>query len=64
MRLGVALKVEDGSKRAAEPALLSVLRQVGAISAGEFTRLSKYSTPVILNTRDEAVGALSAALTF
>ena len=32
MKLGVALKVEDGAKRAAEPALLAVLRRIGAIS--------------------------------
>ncbi len=29
MQLGIALKVEDGAKRAAEPALLAVLRRVG-----------------------------------
>ena len=51
MRLGVALKVEDGAKRAAEPALLAVLRQIDAIDAdrirspGEIRRRPKSSTP-------------------
>ncbi len=38
-RLGVALKVEDGAKRAAEPALLAVLRHIDAIGAAELDRL-------------------------
>ena len=57
-KLGVALKVEDGSKRAAEPALIAVLRQVDAISSDEMDRLAKYSRPEILNTRNEVVGYL------
>jgi L-asparaginase II len=56
MRIGVALKVEDGNKRAAEPALLAILRQIDAIGVDEFERLSKYSTPELLNTRHEVVG--------
>ena len=35
MTVGVALKVEDGSKRAAEPAILAVLRRIDAIGAAE-----------------------------
>jgi L-asparaginase II len=62
MRLGVALKVEDGSKRAAEPAILAVLRSIDAISADEFDRLGKYSTPEIRNTRDEVVGNFRTVL--
>ncbi len=62
MRLGVALKVEDGSKRAAEPALLAVLHHIGAIDANNVASLSKHWNPQILNTRNEVVGALSARL--
>lgn len=58
LRIGVALKVEDGAKRAAEPALLAVLRHIDAIGADELGRLSKYATPEILNTRNEVVGYL------
>ena len=64
LRTGVALKVEDGSKRAAEPALLAVLRRIDAISASELDRLAKYSTPEILNTRNEAVGSIRVQLQF
>ncbi len=62
LKLGIALKVEDGAKRAAEPALLAVLRKVGSIDAAEAQRLVNYSAPVILNTRDEPVGSLSVTL--
>jgi L-asparaginase II len=64
LRLGVALKVEDGAKRAAEPALLAVLRHIDAISAGELGRLVKYSAPEILNTRNELVGSFRVSLEF
>ena len=37
MKVGVALKVEDGSKRAAEPAILAVLRHIDAIGAASST---------------------------
>ena len=62
MRLGVALKVEDGAKRAAEPALLRVLKNLGAIDANVFNSLSKYAAPDIINTRNEVVGSIQANL--
>jgi L-asparaginase II len=64
MRVGVALKVEDGSKRAAEPAIVAVLRHIDAIGADEFDLLSKYSNPEILNTRNEPVGYVRTTLHF
>ena len=64
VRLGVALKVEDGAKRAAEPALLAVLRHIDAISVAELDRLVKFAQPQILNTRDEVVGTLRTVLQF
>jgi L-asparaginase II len=60
LRIGVALKVEDGSKRAAEPALLAVLRSIDAIGASECSHLSPYGSPDILNTRNEVVGHVRA----
>jgi len=60
MRTGVALKVEDGAWRAAEPALLAVLRQIDAIGAGELDLLARYAQPAILNTRNETVGSIRA----
>ena len=64
MRIGVALKVEDGNKRAAEPALLSVLRRIDAIDSTEFDRLSKYSNPELLNTRQEVVGRVRTTISW
>lgn len=62
MKLGVALKVEDGAKRASEPALLAVLHHLDAISAAELERLVRYWRPDVLNTRNETVGHVRAAL--
>jgi L-asparaginase II len=64
MRLGIALKVEDGAKRAAEPALLAVLRRIDAIGGSEIERLSRYAAPEILNTRHEVVGRLRTSTQF
>ena len=64
MQLGVALKVEDGARRAAEPALLAVLRAIDVISASELDRLSAYSSPQIRNTRNEIVGSLRSLIEF
>lgn len=63
-KLGVALKVDDGSKRAAEPAILAVLRQVGAIAADEIEQLQRFARPEILTTRNEIVGYLRTELNF
>ena len=62
MKLGVAIKVEDGNKRAAEPAILAVLRHIDAIGAAETKRLEKYARPTLLNTRNEVVGHVRTTL--
>jgi L-asparaginase II len=64
MKLGVALKVEDGNKRAAEPAILAVLRTIDAIGAAELDRLSNFSAPQIRNTRNETVGYFRTDIRF
>ena len=64
MKLGVALKVEDGNKRAAEPAILAVLQAIDAIGAAELDRLSRFSSPEVLNTFNETVGYLRGHLQF
>jgi L-asparaginase II len=64
MRIGVALKVEDGSKRAAEPAIVAVLHHIGAISTPEFDELARFGSPRIPNTRDELVGRVRTDLHF
>ena len=54
--LGIALKAEDGSRRASEPALLAVLRVLGLLSDEEVARLAEHAEPEIRNTRNEVVG--------
>jgi L-asparaginase II len=56
--LGIALKVEDGARRASEPALLGVLRALELLSAAEYDALLRYAEPVQYNTRGEEVGRL------
>jgi L-asparaginase II len=56
--LGIAIKVEDGARRAVEPALLAVLHAIEALTPEESDRLGAFVAPVIRNTRDEVVGAL------
>jgi len=63
-RLGLALKVEDGSNRASEPALLAALRVMDVISQREFEALSRYALPFIHNTRGEIVGQIRTRLSF
>lgn len=60
--LGIALKVEDGARRAAEPALLAVLHALGLLSDDEIGVLSRFAEPVVRNTRGERVGELRAVV--
>lgn len=60
--LGIALKVEDGARRASEPALVAALRALGLLSDAEMARLSEYAEPEIMNTRGEVVGRIRAVL--
>ncbi len=55
--LGVAVKVEDGSGRAAAPALIKVLREVDALSASQLRELSNHASPAVLGGA-KRVGAL------
>lgn len=47
--LGIALKIEDGSKRASEAALLQALRQLQLISESEVNALASFYRPRIVN---------------
>ena len=64
MKLGFALKAEDGAKRAAECALLAVLRHFDAVTGAEFDALRKYANPDVINTRQENVGSIRARVSF
>lgn len=58
--IGVALKIEDGATRAAEPALIAVLKSLTLLSDEEIGALERYAQPDIVNTRDERVGNIRA----
>jgi L-asparaginase II len=58
--LGIAIKVEDGSKRAVGPAILAILRQLDLISEDDFGALYRHAYPEVLNTRGEVVGEIRA----
>lgn len=60
--LGIALKVHDGATRAAEPALIAVLRGLGLLSAEQEAELSRWASPDVLNTREERVGGVRCRL--
>ncbi len=60
--LGIALKVEDGAVRAAEPALLHVLHLLGVLGAEELAALARWSQPEIRNTRMERVGYMDTVI--
>jgi L-asparaginase II len=58
--IGIALKVEDGAKRAAEPALIEVLRLLGLLTEENMGQLTSYEQPRVRNTRGDIVGLLRA----
>ena len=58
--LGVALKVEDGATRAAEPALIATLKALAILADDEVAGLTAFAEPDVTNTRDEVVGGLRA----
>lgn len=62
MRLGFALKAEDGARRAAECALLAVLHRFDALTAAQLASLRRFAEPDVVNTRQEIVGCLRAQL--
>ena len=59
--LGVALKIDDGAKRASEMAMASVLDHLGVFSPETASRLSDALNPVISNAAGEVVGEISPA---
>ena len=60
--LGIALKVEDGAQRAAEPALINVLRGLQLLSDDEMAALAEFAEPLLRNTRGETVGMIRTSL--
>lgn len=58
--LGIALKIEDGATRAAEPALLATLKTLALLTDDEMAQLDRYSEPSVNNTRGERCGGIRA----
>jgi L-asparaginase II len=58
----LALKVRDGARRAAEPALLRALWALELVTADELESLARWWRPVVCNTRGEAVGEVRSVV--
>lgn len=56
--LGIALKIEDGAKRAVAPGILSILRQLDLLSEEDLGALHPHAFPEVTNTRGETVGQI------
>jgi L-asparaginase II len=56
--LGIAVKVEDGAKRAVAPAVVAVLRELDLISEDDLGALHRHVFTELTNTRGEVVGQL------
>ncbi len=59
--IGIALKIDDGSREAAEVALLAVLRYLGALHPDEADALAERGQMPIVNTRGVVTGYRQAA---
>ncbi|SLN12309.1 asparaginase [Oceanibacterium hippocampi] len=60
--VGIALKSEDGTTRAAEAALAIVLARFGYITDAELERLRSFAAPVLRNRNGIEVGRIGLAL--
>lgn len=55
---GIALKIHDGNRRAAYPAAMKILKQLGLIKPEEIGQLNEFYKPVQKNHRGENVGRI------
>lgn len=56
--LGIALKIDDGAKRAAETAMAALLKHFGALDGGVMAPVADFVEPVITNAMGVPVGAV------
>lgn len=56
--LGIAVKVTDGNDRAAHPAAMEVLIQLGLLNDDQVEQLKEYHHPKLRNARNEIIGEL------
>lgn len=57
-RLGIALKIDDGSDAAARVALGAVLNMLGVLPSGQAHTLGEYFMPTLTNSRGESIGRI------
>jgi len=57
---GLALKVLDGSRRAAAPAALALFERIGALKTGETAALREFASPAVRSVSGTAVGRVEA----
>ena len=58
-KLGIALKVEDGSVQAVECGAVEMLRQFNLITNEELNKLNKFINPKLKNARGEVIGEMT-----
>lgn len=56
--IGIAIKVDDGNRRAAYPAAVEVIRQLGALPAHQLEALERFRQPPIHNNKGDVTGEL------
>lgn len=56
--IGIALKVVDGNGRAAYPAAVETLVQLGVLTEEQYGQIKKYHRPKLYNTRKEVIGEI------
>ncbi|UQZ35578.1 L-asparaginase [Paenibacillus sp. PK3_47] len=56
--IGIAIKVDDGNRRAAYPAAVEVIRQLGALPADRLEALERFRKPAIHNNKGDVVGEI------
>lgn len=61
--IGIALKVEDGGKRASDAALVRVLEELDLLSTEELEALASFRRPEIRNTLGEVAGVIETDFT-
>jgi L-asparaginase II len=60
--LGLVVKVVDGARRAAAPAAVALLRELGALDPGEAAELAHFATPEVRNVAGRIVGGIEAKI--
>ncbi|EPJ45519.1 MAG: hypothetical protein OFPI_36380 [Osedax symbiont Rs2] len=58
LKLGFALKIDDGATRASEVALGALLNKIGAITSAENSRLKDFFQPQIVNSLKSVTGEI------